>query len=161
MLPDYDITIIGAGPAGLAAAARASKSNCRLLLLDGGKQVEARDRNNPYDATRGAGGAGLFSDGKFSFFPSASGLWTLPRFKDLYEAYAWTCETLGARGLSTPPFPRHPGEYSFGGADGPSGTENWFLKAYPSDYLSLDLRLTLVHDMTSEVRGDLLFNQVC
>ena len=86
MLPIYDVTILGTGPAGLAAAHRLRNTNLKLLVLDAGKAVDKRDRYSPYDATTGDGGAGLFSDGKFSFFPSATALWTLPRNADLLAA---------------------------------------------------------------------------
>ncbi|WP_306316275.1 MULTISPECIES: FAD-dependent oxidoreductase [unclassified Streptomyces] len=68
----FDLVVIGAGPAGLAAAQRLAGVRHRVALIDGGKPVDRRDRYAAADMTRGHGGAGLFSDGKFSFFPSAS-----------------------------------------------------------------------------------------
>jgi uncharacterized protein len=154
MLPIYDVTILGTGPAGLAAAQRLRNTHLKVLVLDAGKAVDKRNRYCPHDATTGDGGAGLFSDGKFSFFPSATALWTLPRSADLRAAYEWTCETLSARGLSTPPFPNCPDQYT------PKiGTEDWFLKSYPSDYLSLEARLELVADMISKVKGTIINEQ--
>jgi uncharacterized FAD-dependent dehydrogenase len=146
----YDIQIVGMGPAGLAAANRLRGTGLKFAMVDAGKAVYDRDRYSPDDSTRGDGGAGLFSDGKFSFFPSASELWSLPRTSDLRAAYDWTCSVLGSAGLDTPPFPEDPRAYSF--AD--PGTEEWMLKTYPSDYLSLDTRLKLVEDMVASVAGD-------
>lgn len=40
----YDVVIIGAGPAGLAAAARIGDETNRFLLMDAGKALEDRDR---------------------------------------------------------------------------------------------------------------------
>ncbi len=60
----FDVAIIGAGPAGLAAGCRFAGSGQRVLLLDAGKTVLERDRHAAADLTRGHGGAGLFSDGK-------------------------------------------------------------------------------------------------
>ena len=42
-----------------------------------GKACEERDRYNSKDCISGVGGAGLFSDGKFSFFPSGQNVWKL------------------------------------------------------------------------------------
>ncbi|KAK2028280.1 FAD/NAD(P)-binding domain-containing protein [Colletotrichum zoysiae] len=144
------VIIIGMGPAGLAAAARLKGTGIQFTILDSGKAVQQRDRYLPEDATRGHGGAGLFSDGKFSFFPSASELWSLPRDSDLREAYGWTCDVLNQAGLETPPFPSNPNAYSVAGM---VESEHWKLKDYPSDYLSLDARLKLVHDMVSDIGG--------
>ncbi|ORT57372.1 FAD-dependent oxidoreductase [Streptomyces sp. CB03238] len=141
-MENYDLVIIGSGPAGLAAAARLAGAPYSVALIDGGKPVTERDRYAAVDMTRGHGGAGLFSDGKFSFFPSASELWTLPRTADLQDAYTWTCDLLGSYGLDTPPFPSDPTAYSVGAGE-------WILKEYPSDYLSLDARLRLTADMVA------------
>ncbi|KAK1596698.1 uncharacterized protein LY79DRAFT_508961 [Colletotrichum navitas] len=138
------------GPAGLAAAARLKGTGIQFTILDSGKAVQDRDRYLPEDATRGHGGAGLFSDGKFSFFPSASELWSLPRDSDLREAYDWTCNVLNQAGLETPSFPSNPDAYSVAGM---VESEQWKLKDYPSDYLSLDARLKLVHEMVSDIGG--------
>lgn len=86
----FDLVIVGAGPAGLAAAQGFASSRYSVALVDGGKPVRARDRYAPSDMTRGHGGAGLFSDGKFSFFPSATELWMLPGTRELHGAYSWT-----------------------------------------------------------------------
>ncbi|EJD43313.1 FAD/NAD(P)-binding domain-containing protein [Auricularia subglabra TFB-10046 SS5] len=141
------------GPAGLAAAAKLGESGLSFAIVDAGKAVDERDRYSPEDATQGHGGAGLFSDGKFSFFPSASDLWSLPRDTDLRAAYDWTCDVLQAAGLDTPPFPDDPNAYSPAHAP---GVEDWVLKAYPSDYLSLDGRLALVRNMVASCRGTVL-----
>ena len=145
----FDLGIIGAGPSGLAAAHRLAGTGYSIALIDGGKPIIERDRHAAEDMTRGHGGAGLFSDGKFSFFPSASELWALPRSADLRAAYAWTCELLGSYGLDTPPFPPDPTAYSIGSGE-------WVLKEYPSDYLSLAARVQLTSDMVSAVDGTIL-----
>jgi uncharacterized protein len=145
----FDVAIIGGGPAGLAAAARLTGTGFSVTLIDSGKPVTTRDRNNSHDATRGLGGAGLFSDGKFSFFPSATELWTLPRLVRLRSAYDWTCQQLKSAGLDTPPFP----DYSK--ADTIALGE-WFLKDYPSEYISLEDRLKLIANMAHDVDATVL-----
>ncbi|MER5968488.1 hypothetical protein ABT112_01845 [Streptomyces sp. NPDC002055] len=145
----FDLAVIGAGPAGLAAAHRLAGTSCTVALIDGGKPVTARDRYDATDMTRGHGGAGLFSDGKFSFYPSASELWTLPRTADLRAAYDWTCGLLRSHGLDAPPFPADPSAYSVGSGE-------WILKDYPSDYLSLAARLRLTEDMVAATAATVL-----
>lgn len=154
----YDVLIVGMGPAGLAAGSRLRNSGLSIAIVDSGKSVHNRDRYDASDATSGHGGAGLFSDGKFSFFPSATHLWTLPRDRDLKDAYEYTCNTLGDAGLDCPPYPESPEDYS--GANGKlTEMEEWILKEYPSDYLSLEARIKLVEDMVNEVDGD-MFNEL-
>ncbi|MDI1449755.1 NAD(P)-binding protein [Polyangium sp. 6x1] len=146
---EFDLTIVGAGPAGLAAAQRATGTGLRVAIIDAGKPVKKRDRNATDDMTHGHGGAGLFSDGKFSFFPSATELWTLPRASDLRAAYEWVCSILRSSGLDTPPFPQNPAMYTVGSGE-------WVLKDYPSDYLSLEDRISLTDDMVSRVDASVL-----
>ncbi|MDF2434656.1 MAG: uncharacterized protein JWP44_4287 [Mucilaginibacter sp.] len=145
----FDLVIVGAGPAGLAAAHRLNGTNRTVALIDSGKPVRERDRHAAGDMTRGHGGAGLFSDGKFSFFPSASELWTLPRSVDVRAAHAWTCGQLRSYGLDTPPFPDDPTAYTI-------GTGEWVLKEYPSDYLSLESRLRLTADMVAATDAEVI-----
>lgn len=75
------------GHCGLAAAVNSKDSGLRLAITDAGKPSHERERHNASDATAGHGGAGLFSNGKFSFFPSVSQPWALPHMNDLNRAY--------------------------------------------------------------------------
>jgi uncharacterized FAD-dependent dehydrogenase len=144
----FDVAIIGSGPAGLAAAVRLAGEKCSTVVLDTGRAVGQRSRTDPADMTQGHGGAGLFSDGKFSFFPSASELWSLPRYRDLRAAYDWTCHVLAGAGLDTPPFPDDPTDYSMGSGE-------WVLKDYPSDYLSLQARMDLTQQLVDDSGADM------
>lgn len=70
-----DILVIGLGPAGIMATKKLHQRRFDVIGIDKGKSFEERDKSNPTDVANGFGGAGLFSDGKLSFYPSASKLW--------------------------------------------------------------------------------------
>ena len=64
-----EYVIIGAGPAGLAFACGLMRRGIRdFLIVDMGKPVGEREHDAGGDLACGAGGAGLFSDGKLSFW---------------------------------------------------------------------------------------------
>lgn len=128
--------MIGGGPAGLSAAAELSRrGDC--LLLEEGAHHEARDRHA--DLLSGLGGAGLFSDGKHSFYPSASALWTLPDRPVLAEAFERTAELLRRHAVDATPWrPDLP-------ADPPPGA--WHRKRYPSQYMPLARRMALIGEL--------------
>ncbi|PHM72691.1 FAD-dependent monooxygenase [Xenorhabdus kozodoii] len=149
MVEYYDVAIIGSGPAGLAAAQCLNGSGLRSILIDQGRAINERDKDTEAELTQGHGGAGLYSDGKFSFFPSASHLWNLPQQEALHAAYDWTCNLLTSYGLSTPPFPDNPEAYTVGSGE-------WVLKEYPSDYLSLQARLELIAQLINSTESDIL-----
>ena len=78
----YDVTIIGAGPAGLFSAYEliTKNKNLKIVLLDRGNFAENRVcpmnvgkekclNCNPCSILSGYGGAGTFSDGKLNFIP--------------------------------------------------------------------------------------------
>ncbi|WP_157958790.1 NAD(P)-binding protein [Salinicola sp. RZ23] len=136
----YDSVIVGAGPAGLAAASRLSHRGLRVLLLDQGHAIDRRDRHAEAELTQGHGGAGLYSDGKFSFYPSATELWRLPYRAPLRQAYAWTRELLAAHGMTTPPFPDRADVYT-------PCHNAWSLKHYPSYYLPLEQREAMIANL--------------
>ncbi|MCB1135931.1 MAG: hypothetical protein KDK78_06665, partial [Chlamydiia bacterium] len=98
----YDYLTVGAGPAGLAFASTIKHPNS--LVIDLGKLAPLRDRNHSVDCAHGYGGAGLFSDGKFSFYPSGSGLWKC-KGNELRMAYRHLEQDLGPYCV-LPPFPQ-------------------------------------------------------
>lgn len=69
MKQNYDVVIVGAGPAGLFAAYELVNSDLKICLIDMGKPVKLRTKK---DAVSGVGGAGTFSDGKLHFSPVLS-----------------------------------------------------------------------------------------
>lgn len=78
----YDIVIIGAGPAGLFAAAKLA-DNFNIAVIDKGRGMDTRScvalkkgeclRCSPCNITGGIGGAGGLSDGKLNLRPDIGG----------------------------------------------------------------------------------------
>lgn len=136
------MAIIGAGPAGLAAANVLRSFPVDYVVVDGGKPIDRRDRDCASDVATGVGGAGLFSDGKYSFFPASTHLWRLNDREVLRDSYDWTKTVLETYGLDCPPCPDLGGD---GSDEEPKDT--WFLKSYPSYYIPLDQRLRMTRDL--------------
>lgn len=82
----YDVIVVGGGTSGLACASELKRSGLSVLVIEQGKPLFCRQHNEPIDVANGIGGAGLFSDGKVSFFPSATNLYHLEteKLKDSY-----------------------------------------------------------------------------
>jgi len=80
---EYDVIIVGAGPAGIFAAGELSLLGYRVLLLDKGRDLDARRcpvevtgdcaKCSPCSIVCGFGGAGAFSDGKLTLSPDVGG----------------------------------------------------------------------------------------
>jgi uncharacterized protein len=83
----HDVAIIGGGPSGLALAKELDDAGIHAELYEQGCSIEKRHHNNTSEIGKGIGGAGLFSDGKFSFFPSGHSLYTLESQECLNLAY--------------------------------------------------------------------------
>ena len=84
---EYDVAVIGLGPAGMMALKYLADNMVNVIGMDMGKNPYERT-HMPNDIPIGFGGAGLFSDGKLSFYPSGSKLWgCLPKdaLKKSYE----------------------------------------------------------------------------
>lgn len=85
MKKEYDVIIVGAGPAGIFSALELTKLNAeiRILIIDKGRAIASRtcpQRTlnkcigcNPCGVTFGWAGAGAFSDGKLSLSPEVGG----------------------------------------------------------------------------------------
>lgn len=75
-MADYDVVIIGAGPAGIFTALELADTGQKVLILEKGHDIATRasqnaDRATPLEERRrnivcGWGGAGAFSDGKLT-----------------------------------------------------------------------------------------------
>ncbi len=134
----FDAVVVGAGPAGLSAAAELAAAG-RCLVLDRGPPAAARDRRSPDDLLSGVGGAGLFSDGKHSFFPAATALWALPDAAALAGAFERTAELLRRHGVAAPSPPAP------GAAPAPAPAPGaWQAKHYPSIYVPFAERLAMI-----------------
>lgn len=130
----FDAVVVGAGPAGLSAAAELSRRGS-VLLIERGLPASARRREVPEQVLSGVGGAGLFSDGKHSFFPAATALWTLPDRGALSAAFAATSELLGRHGVQSGPLPGTTATTATTATADPIATGAWHEKHYPAHYV--------------------------
>lgn len=84
MTKKYDIIIVGSGPAGIFASLELSDAGLNVLLLDKGREIDARicpiQKGNaqcmlcsPCHLVSGFGGAGAFSDGKLTLSADIGG----------------------------------------------------------------------------------------
>jgi hypothetical protein len=143
-MPDVEMLVIGAGPAGLAAGVAALDRGRSVLVLERGTSAVRRDRDRPEDLVCGVGGAGLYSDGKFSFAPSATRLWTLEPASALREAYGWVSERLREGGVEPPELSQQQTDPRQTGA----------IKAYPSQYMALEARERLIRTLEQRLGAE-------
>lgn len=146
MAETVELVILGGGPAGLAAAVGALDAGVSYAVVESGVSALARDRGRPADLVSGVGGAGLYSDGKFSFAPSATELWNLEPIDALREAYEWTAALLRDHGLDAPPF------------QSKDLQGNWIgpVKAYPSLYMPLGARMEMIGSLERRIADHLV-----
>jgi uncharacterized protein len=135
-----DVLIIGGGPAGLAAGHACASQGLSFQLIELGTLLEKRSHAVASDLGHGIGGAGLYSDGKLSFFPSATQLWKLHPQNDVRKSFEWLKTMFAREAVDLPDYP-----YSL---DPPSlalNSQHGFTqKQYPSIYASLSSRQRLI-----------------
>ena len=147
----YNTIIIGGGVSGLTAAYKLKKQGERVLVIESGKDIFLRRRNSPYDVANGIGGAGLYSDGKLSFYPSATQLWRLKE-SELTKAYMEFKSFIGDFGTVIDDFPL--------GNDTITHQENGTrIKRYESIRLSLEQRLGIIYRMAMAIGNDSLLKE--
>lgn len=141
------VLIIGGGPAGLSVGYSYSKFETDFIIVDMGKDISHRDRQDEFDCVAGIGGAGLFSDGKFSFFPSGTNVWKLKNRELLEKAYGDLSKLFkDAINFDVPTFPT---EQDINDSLGSSMFE---LKTYPSYYISLEDRKLLLEELVKDFK---------
>lgn len=146
----YDIVFVGAGPCNLSSCNYLKNhSNLNFLMIDMGRPISERDHKSPKDSVIGEGGAGFYSDGKYSFFPAGTTIWDLPNKIFLRRAYDYL-ETILKNFCDIPPFPTNNGDSNL--------SNEWNLKEYQSIYLSLDDRKSLINDLTKMYRESIMAN---
>jgi len=145
---EADVVVIGAGPAGLAATTICLEEGYKVCVIEEGVSSSARSRNEPKDIVSGVGGAGLYSDGKFSFLPSATMLWKLLPRKDLRKAYSCFVRRVAHYGLAAPEYPVV--EDSSRGMPTTGLSRHSYEKKYTSIYMPLINRKMLVENMERE-----------
>ncbi len=144
-----DAVVVGSGPAGLSAGCGLADAGVEAVVVDAGKWISDRTRSEPTEVGSGVGGAGLYSDGKFSFRPSASELWVVEPARDRDRAYDWFLNLLRDQ-----PW--------FGDIDRPELATIQTLasgaidKRYPSFYMSLPDMTALVERLATRLPGRLL-----
>jgi uncharacterized protein len=147
------VAIIGGGPAGLATGQALARYGIDFLLFEAGPTLAKRKHDVADQLGSGIGGAGLFSDGKFSFFPSGTHLYTLENRSRLHEAYGAIERQLTEVGISAPSLSEEEGS-GFLDAGQPMVS-----KAYLSTYGSLAQRNALIASMIREFGDRILANR--
>lgn len=146
----YDIVIIGAGPAGMMAGWILENEGMDYCILERGKDFWERKNDNKYDVSYGFGGAGLFSDGKLSYAPSATNLWTKLNANKLRHIYLELKKVFGALGITLKDWDDSWVKRKERGADN--------TKEYDSLYLSLEQRRGILQFFRSKLDGHIVFN---
>ncbi|WP_420722494.1 FAD-binding protein [Hwanghaeella sp. LZ110] len=149
----YDVAILGAGPAGLAASVACRRAGLQFAVLEAGVAIEHRNHKDQDALGKGIGGAGLYSDGKFSFFPSATKLWNLQPKEDLLVSYAWMTELLGAYGINAPNPPELTQIEEVVNA---LPRSEHTVKKYPSEYASFQSREKIIRSLQEVVSSQII-----
>jgi len=144
-----EVLVIGAGPAGLAAASCCAHEGFDVLVIDSGDSIDKRDRQNPFHLIQGVGGAGLFSDGKLSYYPSSHSLWALPAKHILEAGFNWVHTLMADLIDEKPTFPKV--RFSHRWHHNPSKSE-FTNKKYSSIQLSQEQSTELAYRLSMPIK---------
>ena len=138
----YDVVLVGSGPSNISCANYLKHIGIDdFLIFDTGKNITSRNHNSSLDCVHGVGGAGIFSDGKFSFCPAGTYVWEKFNSSELNESYAHL-EKMFEGFISVPKLIQTQNEKN-------DDMSEWHLKDYESVYLDLDKRIKLTQKITS------------
>jgi len=139
---NYDVIVIGAGPTGLSFG---SRFKGKFMIFDMGNPISKRDHDDSIDSLIGAGGAGLFSDGKYSFYPAGTKIWDLTGIEYSYESLSNDIKKY------IPDIPDFTKKSIINQNNKDSGYFDWKLKKYPCYYVPLDKRKEMINDLCSKI----------
>ncbi len=129
-----DVLVVGGGPSGLFAAHILKNNNVQFQLCERGFEISQRNHLRAPDLGQGIGGAGLYSDGKFSYFPAGHHLYRCATRQKISAAWHYAANLLEAHGIPVEPLPNN---WCF--------TIDSCKKQYPSYYASYEKRLSLIN----------------
>ena len=156
-----DVLVVGGGPAGLSAAAACRARRCDYLLIEAGNRVGLRNHNVQRSLGSGVGGSGLYSDGKFSFFPSASALWSLRDHRALEESWRWFASLVAGFDVEADTLPDLAALPAIPLING-AGSNPFDRKEYRSAYMSYAARRRLIEclRLDADKRSSRLTNSI-
>lgn len=147
----FDVVIIGAGPAGLSAGMSLLQRGYKFAIYDSGLPLKERSNNKANQLIQGEGGAGLYSDGKVSFFPSATALWSLRDQEILRESYLWFSGVFQKSGIIIPQFP------DVIKLDN-KNLHEVYNKKYPSYYINFNARKEIISSFFEKLKNNINFS---
>ncbi len=151
----FETLIVGAGPCGLSAALFLRRKGRKVLLVERGKQLGERDKYNEIETVEGIGGAGLFSDGKISYYPSATHLWRLKSQNKLTKSYEVFKTLMANYGIEVLPW----NESWKNSIEKPKFQYSFSKKFFTSHFLEVDKRLKIISDLINEIGKNNILTQ--
>jgi hypothetical protein len=146
-----DVLVVGAGPAGLSAAAACLARGLRFLVVEAGSRLAERNHTEQRTLGTGVGGSGLYSDGKFSFYPSATALWRVADRAALEASWFWFSALAGRFGVAIPALPDLASL-----PPGRNGGDTGGRKDYRSLYVCYHTRRQVIETLEAEAAANLL-----